>query len=246
MSSQNYQSYKAWDRTTRIFHWVNVLSLFTMIVLGLIILNGDNFGLEGEGKVFMKTVHVLVGYVFVINLAWRIIWAFIGTKSARWSSILPIGKGYLSSLKAFIAGEKSGKPLYYLGHNPLGRIAVTLLLILCISQATTGLVIAGTDIYFPPFGAMITEWIAAPGVDPSTLVAGTKDMVDPDAYKEMRAFRSPYINLHVYGFYAICVMVSVHILAVISAEVKQGGGLISAMITGKKVLPKEPVDLDQG
>lgn len=245
MSDQNYQSYKAWDAPTRIFHWVNALSILTLIVLGLIILNGKMFGLAGEGKVFMKTVHVLVGYVFAVNLIWRIVWAFIGSKSARLSSILPGGKGYIARLKAFMAGERLGKPIYYLGHNPLGRIAVTLLFILLISQATTGLVVAGTDIYFPPFGSMIAEWVAAEGVDPATLVAGTKDMLDPEAYKEMRAFRSPYITLHVYGFYALCAMVVVHIAAVIRTEIKQGGGLVSAMITGKKTLPEKPVDLEE-
>lgn len=244
MSDQSYHAYKAWDRTTRIFHWVNALSILTLMILGLVILNGKMFGLAGEGKVFMKTVHVLVGYVFAVNLLWRIIWAFIGSKSARLSSILPGGKGYITRLKAYIAGERAGKPIYYLGHNPLGRIAVTILFILLISQAVTGLVVAGTDIYFPPFGAMITEWIAAEGVDPATLIAGTKDMLDPQAYKEMRAFRSPYITFHVYGFYTLCVMVVVHIWAVIRTEIKQGGGLVSAMITGKKALPEKPVDLE--
>lgn len=244
MTDKSYHSYKAWDVPTRIFHWLNALSILTLMILGLVILNGKMFGLAGEGKVFMKTVHVLVGYVFAVNLFWRIIWAFIGSKSARVSSILPGGKGYITRLKAYIAGEKTGKPIYYLGHNPLGRIAVTLLFILLISQATTGLVVAGTDIYFPPFGGMISEWVAAEGVDPATLIAGTKDMLDPEAYKEMRAFRSPYITLHVYGFYALCVMVVVHILAVIRTEIKQGGGLVSAMITGKKTLPEKPVDLE--
>ena len=244
MSSQNYQSYKAWDAPTRIFHWVNALSIIALMILGLVILNGKMFGLAGEGKVFMKTVHVWIGYLFVVNLALRIVWAFTGSKSARFGSILPGGKGYIKRLKAYMAGERSGKPIYYLGHNPLGRLAVTLLFILLISQATTGLVVAGTDIYFPPFGSMITEWIAAEGVDPATLIAGTKDMVDPEAYKEMRAFRSPYITFHIYGFYALCAMVVLHIAAVVRAEIKQGGGLVSAMITGKKTLPEKPVDLE--
>lgn len=245
MSSQNYQSYKAWDAPTRIFHWVNVLSVILLMAIGSMILYGGDFGLSGASKIFMKTVHVLVGYVFAVNLIWRIVWAFIGSKSARLSSILPGGKGYGAALKSFVAAEKSGNPQHYKGHNPLGRIAVTLLFILLISQATTGLVVAGTDIYFPPFGSMITEWIAAEGVDPATLIAGTKDMLDPEAYKEMRAFRSPYITLHVYGFYALCAMVVVHILAVVRTEIKQGGGLVSAMITGKKTLPENPVDLEE-
>ena len=242
MTRQDFQTYSAWDRTTRIFHWVNVLCVLTLMILGTIILNSKMFGLAGEGKVFMKTVHVWIGYVFVINLIWRIVWGFIGGARARLSRILPFGKEFRADFKTYIAGEKAGDITYYLGHNPLGRIAITVLLLLLLLQAATGLVVAGTDIYYPPFGAMIAEWIAVEGVDPSTLIAGTKDMVDPAAYKEMRAFRSPYITLHIYGLYAIAAMVVLHIYAIVRMEVKQGGGLISAMFTGKKVLPKEPVD----
>ena len=245
MAAEKYQSYKAWDRTTRIFHWVNALSIILLMTFGSLIFYGGDFGFSGDSKLFMKKLHTLVGYVFAVNLIWRVIWGFIGSPSARWSKILPFYKGYGADLKAYIAGEKSGEPIYYVGRNPLARLAVTLLFILCISQAVTGLVVAGTDIYFPPFGAMITEWVAASGVDPNMLVAGSKELVDPEAYKEMRAFRSPYITLHVYGFYTLLAFVFLHIFVIIRSEIKQGGGLISAMITGKKVLPEKPVDLEE-
>ena len=35
-------------------------------------------GVTDNGKILLKTTHVWIGYVFAINLAWRIIWAFIG------------------------------------------------------------------------------------------------------------------------------------------------------------------------
>ena len=245
MASQNYQSYQAWDRTTRIFHWVNALSIILLMTFGSLIFYGGDFGFSGDSKLFMKKLHTLVGYVFAINLIWRIVWGFIGSPNARWGKILPFYKGFGAELKAYIAGDKAGEPVYYVGRSPLARIAVTVILIVCISQAVTGIVVAGTDIYFPPLGNMITEWVALSGTDPSLLVAGSKELVDPDAYKEMRAFRSPYITLHVYGFYTLVALMVLHIAVVIRNEVKQGGGLISAMFTGKKVLPKKPVDADE-
>ena len=40
-------------------------------------------------------------------------------------------------------------------------------------------------------------------------------------------------------------MIVLHVFFVIRTEVKDGGGLISAMFTGKKVLRSKPVDLDE-
>ena len=55
------------------------------------------------------------------------------------------------------------------------RIAVTAILVLLLVQAVTGLVLAGTDIFHPPFRAWIARWIAAP-VDPATLLPYSPDM----------------------------------------------------------------------
>ena len=67
----------------------------------------------------------------------------------------------------------------YLGHNPIARMMVSILLILLVLQAVTGLVLAGTDIYYPPFGYWIASWVAAPGVDPATIAPYDKAGIDP-------------------------------------------------------------------
>jgi len=242
MPAPTLTSYKVWDRTTRVFHWVNFLSVLLLIGAGLVILNAKKLGVATEGKILLKTIHVYAGYVFTLNLAWRLVWAFIGGPFARWRAILPFGKGYLAALDGSLRRGKNS----YQGHSPLGRLAVTALLIVLTVQAVTGLVLAGTDIYYPPFGGWIAAWVAAPGVDPASLVPYAKEMLDAEAYKEMRAFRSPYILAHVYNFYVIVALVLLHVFAVVRAEIIHGGGLVSAMFTGRKSLAEPPLDGEGG
>lgn len=236
------KSYSVWDANIRWFHWINVLCILGLIAVGVVILNAKALGIPADGKILLKSIHVWIGYVFAINLLWRLVWAFIGSPQARWRSILPGGSGYLNELKSYIADIKAGRPRQYLGHNPLGRIAVTLLLLLLVVQAITGLVLAGTDIFYPPLGSWIANWIAAPGIDPSSLLPYAKEMYDPTTYEAMRAFRKPFITIHYYGFYALLGLIVLHILAVVITELREGNNLVSAMFTGKKVLSESPAD----
>jgi cytochrome b len=238
----NLKAYLVWDANIRWFHWINLLCVIGLIAVGVAILNSKALGVTNEGKILLKTVHVLIGYVFMVNLLWRLVWAFIGGPYARWRTILPGGDGYMSELRAYISDLKAGRTRQYLGHNPLGRIAVTLMLFLLLIQAVTGLVLAGTDLFYPPFGSWIASWVALSGVDPVTLAPYAKDTYDPVAYDAMRAFRKPFIVIHEYGFYALLGIILLHILAVVKAELGQGGNLISAMFTGRKVLSQKPAD----
>jgi hypothetical protein len=86
-------------------------------------------------------------------------------------------------------------------------------------------------------GSFIAEWIAAPGVPPADLVPYATALYDPVLYAEMRSLRAPFISLHVYGFYALMGMAVLHSAAVVWAEIRHGGSLVSAMITGYKMLP---------
>ena len=232
--------YKVWDRTVRWFHWINVLCITGLITFGLLLLNDDAFGFGKDGKILLKTIHAYIGYVFVINLAVRLVWGFVGGPYSRWKRVLPFYKGYLKETGDYL---KQGN--FYKGHNPVARLIVSLLFLLMITQATTGLVLAGTDLYLPPFGHEIAEWITGDTEDHKKikdLTPKNKTNVDKKLYKEMRAFRKPYISLHVTVFYILAGLIIFHILGVIVTELRERNGIISAMFTGEKVSDKEPVD----
>src|SRR6185369_6700610 len=127
-------------------------------------------------------------------------WAFIGNRYTRWRGILPGGAGYLASLKAYTLSFLSGEPQQYVGHNPLARIAVSLLFLLLAVQLTTGLVIAGTDLFWPPFGHWFAQWIAAPGIDPTAIQPGNAELIDKTSYAAMRALRRPFVTVHEIAF----------------------------------------------
>lgn len=243
----NLQPYPAWDAGVRWFHWINVLCVIGLIAVGVAILNDNALGVSNDGKILLKTVHVWIGYAFALNLLWRLVWAFIGGPHARWRGLLPGGRGYVGETIRYLSAARAGRPMQYLGHNPLGRMAVSALLFLLLVMAVTGLILAGTDLFYPPIGRWIAGWVAAPGVDPGTLVPYAPDMYDKAAYAAMREeLRFPVVRIHYYGFYTLLALVIIHIVAVVVTEVRDGGGLISAMFTGRKVLSEPPADQKRG
>jgi Ni/Fe-hydrogenase 1 B-type cytochrome subunit len=240
--SSTFREYLAWDSPTRWFHWINALTVLGLIATGLMILTENQLGISAEGKVALKSVHVSFGYVMAINLLWRFVWAFFGNRYARWRAILPGGQGFTAAVRAYVASFLTGEPQQYVGHNPLARIGVTLLLVLLLIQVVTGVVLAGTDLYWPPFGSLFAEWIAAPGVDPGTIQPGATDLMDKAAYQSMRDFRGPFVEVHEIVFYVLAAAIVLHIVAVVVTELREGGSITSAMFTGRKILTRKPQD----
>jgi Ni/Fe-hydrogenase 1 B-type cytochrome subunit len=242
MSARSLVSYPVWDRSTRWFHWVNFACVVALAAIGTAILYEKELGVTDSGKGLLKTTHIWFGYVFAVNLTWRVLWIFIGNRHARWSAILPFHPGYGAALKTYLRELIAGDVRPYLGHNPLARASVSILLVLLILQAGTGLVLAGTDIYYPPFGHWIAGWIAAPGVDPSSIVPYDKTGTEPGSWEAMRSFRSVFLTIHYWNFYALLVVIVLHITGVVVTELREGGSVVSAMFTGRKVFDREPRD----
>jgi len=238
------KSYAVWDASTRWFHWINALCVIALAVVGLVILNAGDIGVSNSGKVALKTIHTWIGYVFALNLLWRIAWAFLGNRYANWRSVLPGGKGYFHAVRSYVAAFIAGPPEQYLGHNPVGRLGIAVLFLLIAIQVITGLVLAGTDLFYPPIGHWIAQWVAAPDVAPDSLVPYAPKMYDAAAYESMRAFRKPFALVHLYSFYLLVVVAVMHVAAVIITELREGGSIISAMFTGRKIISGRPVDED--
>ena len=241
MTALEYRAYHAWDASTRWFHWINALAVIGLIATGLAVLNDDALGLSAGGKILVKSIHVSIGYAMGANLLWRFIWAFFGNRYTRWRGILPGGSGYLASLRAYIVSFLSGEPQQYVGHNSVARIGIAVLLLLLRVQVATGLVIAGTDRSGRPLGTGL-PWVAAPGVDPTAIEPGKTGLIDKATYQAMRAFRLPFVTVHEIAFYALMVLIGLHIVAVVITELHEGGNITSAMFTGTKVHTRRPPD----
>ena len=239
------RSYRSWDLTVRAFHWTNVVCVLLLSTVGTIILYADELGLPRDSEINFKIVHVLIGYVFVLNLLWRLISAFIGGPHARWRALLPFHRGWWLAANKYWQSWRAQRAQPYIGHSPLGRLAATVLLLLLLNSALTGLVIAGTDLFYPPFGNAFAEWVAAPGVMPADVTPKRPETIDQAARAEMRAFKRPVNLFHKYGFYTLLGMILLHISAVVMTERRGGGALTSAMLTGNKILPGAPADGDR-
>ncbi len=244
MSNNTMQAYPVWDRTTRWFHWISVLSFIVLVAIGLVMMFSDPIGVTDQGKIFLKTAHSWVGYVFVINLLWRFVWAFVGNRFARWGAILPFGKVYKAQMNAYLQGRKIGRQVKFLGHNPLARWSVMVMLVLMAAQGATGLVLSSTDIYAAPFGHQMKQWVAADKSALDQIKPYDKTNIDPVAYKEMREFRKPFRALHTWLFYLLALSVVIHIAAVVRAENRERSGLTSAMFSGEKHFHDKPFDAD--
>jgi Ni/Fe-hydrogenase 1 B-type cytochrome subunit len=97
MNTQFQQVY-VWSKYLRFFHWTNVLAVTILLVLGLFIFNAKAFGVSVDGKILLKTIHVITGYVFATNLLLRLVMGFFGKGYERWRKTLPFAKGFTKEL----------------------------------------------------------------------------------------------------------------------------------------------------
>jgi len=115
-------SRRVWDLPVRIVHW------------GLV------FGIAGAytthrlGVSYFK-YHLWFGYLVVVLAAFRIVWGFIGTRHARFSSFV---RGPRATWR-YVAGLPGGGGHATAGHNPLGAWMVVFLLTSLFAQGVTGL-----------------------------------------------------------------------------------------------------------
>lgn len=109
-----------WDLPTRIFHWSLALSFA-----------GAFLTAESER---WRDVHVLFGYAMLGLLVFRLVWGFVGSRYARFAEFVRGPKAVMQYAKGLV----SGRPPHFTGHNPLGAIAILLLMGLGIASGVSG------------------------------------------------------------------------------------------------------------
>ena len=240
---KNFQSYVVWDHHVRLFHAINAIGFIWLALTGLLMLFKSDLGISGnEAKINLKAIHTIGGYVVTINLLYRFIWACFGTKFSTWSAFIFLPSD-IKPLKSYINKLKRRESLpSYLGHSPSAKLAITFCLICLTVLIITGLIRAGTDIYYPPFGSSVQEFVAKPNVQPESLQPYDPTGVDLKKSQQLKQFKKPMGVIHYWASWVLIGWFLLHIAAVISYERHDQGNLISAMVHGKKILSKKPKD----
>jgi cytochrome b len=117
-----------WDLPTRLFHWSLVVLVATAWFTG-----------EGEGGT--AAIHRYSGEAIAGLIVFRAVWGFIGGEHARFSDFA----AGPSVVVAHVRDLFSKAPARVLGHNPLGGMAVFLLLLNVAGLVFTGLFSGGED-----------------------------------------------------------------------------------------------------
>ncbi|MCP4953387.1 MAG: hypothetical protein GY922_16225 [Proteobacteria bacterium] len=122
---------KVWDLAVRVFHW-----LLVALVAGLWVTATS----DGD----WMAVHQWLGVTVIATVFTRIVWGFVGSDTARFSSFLVGPKSVRRYLKRFISRRND---VAFVGHNPAGGWSVMVLLLFLVFQALTGLC-SNDDIFF--------------------------------------------------------------------------------------------------
>jgi cytochrome b len=117
---------RVWDLPTRLFHW----SLVVLVAAAWF---------TGEGEGGTAVIHRYSGEVIAGLIVFRAVWGFIGGEHARFSDFA----AGPSVVVAHVRDLFSKAPGRALGHNPLGGIAVFLLLLNVAGLVFTGLFSGG-------------------------------------------------------------------------------------------------------
>ncbi len=118
---------KIWDPLVRVFHWTLVLSFAANALVT-----------DPE-----RELHEFIGYVVIGLVTFRLIWGFVGSRYARFSSFPPSVSGALGQAKEIVTGEKR----IHLGHTPLGALMIYNLLATLAAIGATGYMMT-TDTYW--------------------------------------------------------------------------------------------------
>jgi cytochrome b len=115
---------KVWDLFVRGFHWSLVAAFFTAFF------SGDD----------LPRLHIYAGYLAAILVILRVIWGFIGSRYARFTSFV-----YQPKKVVRYAGDLLRlRGHRYIGHSPAGGAMVLVLLAMILLIAITGLLTLAT------------------------------------------------------------------------------------------------------
>ena len=188
MTEKNVDKRLVWDLPTRLFHWLLAVSILASY-------------LTAEAGSPTMRWHMYLGYWTLGLMVFRVLWGFFGPRHARFSNFVPgprrIG-AYLGTLF-----RRDSVPT--VGHNPLGALAVVLMIAMVLTQAVTGLFITDDIVWSGPWNPAVSS--------------ETADL---------------FASIHHRNFDLLVWVIVLHVLTIVFYGFYKRQNLLTPMVTGSK------------
>jgi Ni/Fe-hydrogenase 1 B-type cytochrome subunit len=145
-TSATYQRVYVWQLPVRLYHWVNAICVFCLVVTGYLIGKplAITYATEAYRQYWFGTIrfiHFVAAFVFFFNFLVRIYWGFVGNRYARWDNFIELRKSQMTEfwqvLKVDVLQMKPGE-IESLGHNALAGMVYFLSFVVFLFQSLTG------------------------------------------------------------------------------------------------------------
>ncbi len=141
MARERLRTY-AWEVPVRLTHWIFVLCMVSFTITGFYIADPYVHAVSSDQYImgWMRYIHYVTGYVFLIAFLVRLYWAFVGNQYASWRVWIPLTgrqwKDLWSAASFYLFISK--KPPYSVGHTALAGVTYFVVFLLFAFQIVSG------------------------------------------------------------------------------------------------------------
>ena len=162
METRTFKRVMVWELPVRIFHWLNVLALFVLVVTGFLIANPPALLSSAEATNLhsfgiIRFLHFTAAYIFFFVMILRIYWAFAGNRFASWRAFWPFSRKmwnnfwHVLKIDIMLLNEKEENiKNISIGHNSVATLSYIAMFFLALVQVFTG---------FALYADMSTWWL---------------------------------------------------------------------------------------
>ncbi len=134
-----------WEFPIRFTHWIIVLCILILSVTGFYIGRPFIYASSSEQYImgWIRLIHYISAYIFMMSMIIRVYWAFMGNKYASYKEWFPFSakrfKDLIGTLKFYLFLSK--EPPYAVGHTALAGLTYLIVFAIFIFQIISGFAI---------------------------------------------------------------------------------------------------------
>lgn len=206
-----------YEAPVRMWHWITVLCIITLAVTGYLIgkplpsVPGEATFLYVMG--YIRFAHFAAGYILGVGLLGRLYWAIVGNDYAREIILVPVWTRqwwheFLFELRWYLFLERY--PKKYIGHNPVGQIAMASFLWATLFMCLSGFALYGEGLGTDSWAYRMFGWMIS-------LFGGNSLALH---------------SWHRLGMWGIVLFAMIHIYAAVREDIMSKQSMVSTMISG--------------